>query len=152
VTAKGTEVGPARAVAPLPVGTDLRLAFGSLDGRLFLTAGGEVIACFEHDVPFQSPRELLPGERWERPRVNVLHVAATGSGELRVHRLRAFHDIHYQPRSETWRLEPGEIFVLGDNSFDSADSRDHAREPFRMEDLVGRPVAVMAPGARRRWL
>ena len=65
--------------------------------------------------------------------------------------------LHYTLENETaWpgviRLEPGEIFVLGDNSYDSSDSRDFASDPFRIEDLVGRPLAVLAPRARMRWL
>lgn len=146
---------PARdelVVPSLPLGRTLQLAYGYLDGRLFVIADGVLIAWFEHTVEFRSPRELQPGETFARPEANLLHLGVAGTGRVRIARVRGFHDVHWQPRSESFRLEPGELFVLGENSYDSSDSRDHPGDPFRIEDLVGRPIGVLAPGSRRRWL
>ena len=62
-----------------------------------------------------------------------------------------WRDIYYSPRplgaalnspTATWQLGPDELFLLGDNSPVSVDSRvwPHPGVPLRM--LVGRPLAV----------
>lgn len=108
----------------------------------------------DFDVPWRSPREaVLPGA-YRKPPANLLHVGVAGTrGEVRIGHLRGFHDVHYGsgelPRVP---LEIGDIFLLGDNSFDSRDSRDLVTEPFRLDDLIGAPVAILAPLSRMRWL
>ena len=44
----------------------------------------------------------------------------------------------------------GQIYVLGDNSGDSLDSRYYG--PVRLERFVGKPVAITRPWSRVRWL
>ncbi|MEM7305239.1 MAG: S26 family signal peptidase [Planctomycetota bacterium] len=51
---------------------------------------------------------------------------------------------------EVLRLGPDEYFLLGDNSGRSNDSR--VIGPVKSERLLGRPVAVVRPLARLRWL
>lgn len=152
VSVMGAPVGAEIAAPAIEPDRPLDLEFGYLDGRLFLVVDGELVLWLDHDIPLRSARELVATGVGPRHVANGLHVAAIGTGAVRCDRVRAFHDVHWQPRAETYRLEPGEIFVMGDNSFDSSDSRDHPSEPFRVEDLIGRPVAVIAPAARRRWL
>ncbi|MFO1054075.1 MAG: S26 family signal peptidase [Planctomycetota bacterium] len=152
VTTRGAPTGAEVQAPRLEPGTWHRIRVGCLDGRLFLVADGRLLLWVEHEVPFRSPRDLVPLEDRPRPPANAIHIAATGRGAMAVREITGFHDVHWQPRSETYRLEPGEIFVLGDNSYDSSDSRDFASDPFRIEDLVGRPLAVLAPRARMRWL
>lgn len=148
----GAPVGEELVVPPLPIARAMHLTAGYLDGRFFVLLDGSLVAWFEHAIEMRSPRELQPGEPFTRPEANLLHIGVAGAGRMRVHRVLAFHDVHWQPRVETWRIEPGEVFVLGENSFDSADSRDHADDPFRIDDLVGRPIAILAPRGRRAWL
>jgi len=134
---------------PVPaLGTRVTVAFGYLDGRLFLEVDGRLAALVAFPMP--ANRESAG---------NVLRLAVLGTGEAelaRVHRVRLFHDVYYQPENRPYagireyRVEPGELFLLGDNTFDSTDSR--RRGPFAAADLVGRPVAVIGPWSRARWL
>jgi signal peptidase I len=141
--------------AEIPSAGDRRfsLAYGYLDGRLFLEIDGQIVFCRAYDLPEEPDREpALPG-----PEVhNLLHLAVAG-GSLRIHRLRVFHDVYYKsmrapfaPMPPPVELQPGELFLLGDNTFDSRDSRTGRR--FASADLVGRPLAILGPGQRRRWL
>jgi hypothetical protein len=47
-------------------------------------------------------------------------------------------------------LGPNEIFVLGDDSEQSFDSRDYG--PVKLSESLGRPSAVVGPWSRMRWL
>jgi hypothetical protein len=47
-------------------------------------------------------------------------------------------------------VAPGHWFLLGDNSFDSRDSRHF--DAVASASFVGRPLAVLAPASQRRWL
>ena len=49
--------------------------------------------------------------------------------------------------TRTWRLEPGEYFVMGDNRAHSTDSREYG--PVKADMLVGRVVLRYWPP--RRW-
>ena len=87
---------------------------------------------------------------------NLLHVAAAG-GAIRIDRLRVFHDVYYKslrgpttPAAAGVELPPGAMYLLGDNTFDSRDSRMGLT--FLLSDLVGRPLGVIGPLARMRWL
>ncbi len=139
----------------LPVGRS-SISFGYLDGHMFVTIDDELAAWLQIDVPWSVPRDLVLPEPLPRPVANRLHIGVTGA-PLAIHSLEGFHDVHYlgergSSRRDGFELEPGDIFVLGDNSGDSSDSRERGRDPLRIEDLVGRPVAVLAPWSRRRWL
>ena len=85
---------------------------------------------------------------------NGLHVAAIGDPDatVSISALSGFHDVHFGRSEEVFELEDGEIFLLGDNASISTDSRNRPRRPFRLEQLIGRPVAVLGPSSRRRWL
>lgn len=152
----GDNAGEAHQAPPLPLGGAAVLSFGYLDGHLFVTLGNELAAWLPFDVPWTAPKDLVLPDDWPRPPVNRLHVGVAGA-PLVVRRLEAFHDVHYlgergSSRRDGFELEPGDIFVLGDNSGDSSDSRERGREPLRLGDLVGRPIAVLSPWSRRRWL
>lgn len=152
----GELVGEPDPAPPLPEGRAFRIRFGYLDGRFFVAVDDELAVWRPHDVPWSSPRDpVLPGA-YRKPPANLLHVGVEGAA-ARLTRLRGFHDLHYASDRRSvggedgYRLEPGQIFVLGDNSFDSADSRDRA-VPFEYADLIGRPMAIIAPPDRLRWL
>lgn len=144
---RGTSsAGPLRAP---PLGGPVSVAFGYLDGRLFLEVNGRLAALLPQDLPGNA----------ELAQRNAIRVAVLGRGEracARIVRLRLFHDVYYQAENQPWvglreyKIEPDEVFLLGDNTFDSVDSR--ARGPFAAADIVGRPLAVIGPLQRVRWL
>ncbi len=151
----GEQAGPVHSAPPLPRGA-ASIAFGYLDGHLFVTVGPELVAWLPVEVPWSAPRDLVLPDSLPRPPANLLHIAVSGA-PLAIHRIEGFHDVHYlgeqgSSRRDGFELEPGDLFVLGDNSGDSSDSRERGRDPLRREDLVGRPMAVLAPWSRRRWL
>ncbi len=128
------------------------LVFGYLDGHLFFVLGETLL--LHHPV-------VLPRNPQCR-RQNALHLGLAGKAGAVLSRLRVFHDIHYATAGgsraqgqQPYELEPGELFLLGDNSHDSADSRfatfNQPRTP-SLTDLVGRPVAVIAPWSQARML
>lgn len=99
------------------------------------------------------PGELPPGRSTLGPRVVIL---VDGPAELR--ELRVDRDLDYAsgPTFGTHGdgadvlLGPDEIFVLGDNTLHSRDSRDYG--PVPLARVLGRPLAITRPAERRRWL
>lgn len=144
-----------RAGPALRAGVPIALAFGHLDGRFFLEADGA--ALFEHDLDL--PAGVAGEEKFRGQRIdNLLHVGVAGA-PLRITRLRVFHDVHYDSlqaptgRSPAPQLVPeASLWLLGDNSRFSRDSRDRQIGAYPMADLVGKPVAVIGPWARMRCL
>ena len=61
-------------------------------------------------------------------------------------------DIGVDPKhfSPVRRLEPGQVFLLGDNAADSRDSRMFG--PVPLQAFVGRPRIVLGPWPRTHWL
>ena len=121
------------------------LSFGYLDGRLFLVAD---------DVPLLLTGLTLDEDRnYRRP--NRLHFGIVG-GSIAIDRVRVFRDLSYSTilgahavGSGVYTFEPGHMFLLGDNTNDSSDSRE-ALGMVRVDRLVGRPFAILAPGNRTR--
>jgi signal peptidase I len=92
-------------------------------------------------------REKLPGRlRGGRVRVE-LHDGPASLEEMEVMR-----DLHYEPLKESpnqsWPIREGEVFVLGDNSAKSRDSRWFGA--IRTGELTGRVFAVAWPPSRVR--
>ncbi len=143
---------------PLRKGSDEFLSFGYLDGHFFLEiAAGNLPLHHEHPLPSEfDPSDLgMPGEAHL---ANLMHIGSRGGGLL-IRGMRVFHDVYYQPSPDrVFELAPGEIFLLGDNSLQSSDSRSlvstSAKQGyhFRRQDLIGRPIAVIGPWAAMRWL
>lgn len=99
------------------------------------------------------PGELPPGRSTLGPRVVILVDGPAALRDLRVDR-----DLDYAsgPTFGTHGdgadvlLGPDEIFVLGDNTLHSRDSRDYG--PVPLSRVLGRPLAITRPADRRRWL
>jgi hypothetical protein len=125
------------------------LAFGYLDGRLFLVVGDHAVVL--RDMARASGEDEAQG--WPE---NVLHFAVAGrADDVRLARVRLFHDVFFRPETAAfaepgYRVEPHEVFLLGDNSAFSVDSR--RRGAFPASAIVGRPVAIIGPVHRMRWL
>jgi hypothetical protein len=151
--------GEVKAHGTMPVITGAaktRVEFGFLDGRLFFAIEGRADSLWcevlkaewrSADTPTAQP---LPK--------NLLHLGAIGPRSVRVARCSVFRDLHYfrermigvAMHTYAIHVEPGTVYLLGDNSFDSRDSRQMGALPIR--DFVGQPRCVIGPPARSRWL
>ncbi len=148
----GTPAGEDFSGPKLVWNTPVAVSFGYLDGHGFLIVQGELVL----------HRRLKLPSREDTPRENALHFGVAGErGEVRILGIVVFHDVHYlENQARTRRLGgntpymvPNDhLFLLGDNTPVSHDSRDFEMSWFRLDDLVGRPIAVLAPLSRSRFL
>lgn len=124
--------------------------FAYLDGRAVLLHNGETL--FAHAIDLQHP------EDYSRP--NALHFGAVAAGEaaeLRITALELFRDISYsssgggQGPEGTYPVPRDHLFLLGDNTNDSTDSRNGLGS-VHLSRLLGRPRAILAPASRRRLI
>lgn len=140
----------------LAPGKAVEVTFGYLDGHCFLIVGNELVLHRKLELPVARANRA-------GARPNGLHFGVAGKegAAMKIPVVEVFHDVHYledQSRTrrrgsnEPYTVPRGCMFLLGDNARDSHDSRDLETEPFRLEDLVGRPVAILAPPTRRRIL
>ena len=141
----------ARRGAPLQQGQTASISFGYLDGRFFLIADGALL--FHEELALAKDPAAAPAGRGPD---NLLHLGAIG-GEVRLRRVRVFHDVYYKALRSPFgslptpsMIEPDNLYLLGDNTFESRDSR--SGRSFPRSDLVGRPLAVIGPLSRMRWL
>ena len=134
-----------RTVAALPDDGG-RLTFGYLDSRLFLLLQDEIL--------YHAPVEMLYVAQ-PRP-LTRLHLGVAG-GELRIDRIEVFHDMHISSTdrifggTDGYNVPEGSMFLLGDNTYQSSDSRSTLGTVPRSR-LVGRPVVILAPTSRARAL
>ncbi len=165
--------GTACAFVATPVGGEYRLTFdadgeGRLQGNAgtvsngrtqrfeFFLIDGRVGAAIDGDVAFEAI--------FDRGRDVLLASHAIGAPELELRngrgRLTAFEiwrDLHFtRPADahygldEAFEVPEGALFVLGDASDQSIDSRYYGA--ITRSQLRGRPLATIAPARRRRWL
>ncbi len=125
-----------------------RLRFSNVDNTVTAELP-ELGACLRTSYDENEPGTVPNGHRGPR-------VAFGGEGlQARFRSIRILRDLYYT-RSGTFGIDapialgPNEIFMLGDNSTWSQDSRHYG--PVHLSELVGRPVAVVWPPARMRWL
>lgn len=143
--------------AQLPVVAAPRLLeFGCVDDQLFFVVDRRTDAtwCMPRARDWSNNHAGIGG-----PRAHV-YVGAIGATALRVSRLLVFHDLFvFRERIAgmpgqvgSWpRFVPaGAWFLLGDNAFDSRDSRHFDAVP--RSAFVGRPWAVLGPWPWSRWL
>ena len=102
---------------------------------------------------------LLAAFLWFGEPANALRIAAVGGAGGAIERLTVFRDVHwFRPPLEVGsvtsqtasHVPPGTVWLLGDNSVDSRDSR-HFRD-LPASTFVGRPRAVLGPWPYQRWL
>ncbi|MEZ6036925.1 MAG: S26 family signal peptidase [Planctomycetota bacterium] len=139
----------------LAAGPVSRVTFGLLDNRVWIDLGdGRTAVIARHDDwVVTDERGLPPGFR------TLLHAAAVGE-PLRPTAVAVDRDIYYarlrvaalpgSPGSWPRTVPQGQWFLLGDNCFDSRDSRQFGA--VAKTSFLGVPCCVIGPPARRRWL
>lgn len=132
------------AEVELAPGRWIELSFANVDDHLVLrsSALGRVLR-----ASYSGNRPCPPELRW--PRVGF----TISGGVASVRSVRVLRDLFYTEAgtygtTAPIRLGPDEYFLLGDNSAASTDSRHFG--PVRAHELIGVPIAVVAP--HLRWL
>jgi signal peptidase I len=136
------------AVSALPLQTWTSLRFLNIDNHLRVEVNGAAI--LDHRYPSNrdggGPGGISTGER----------VLLGGVGcQVRFRDIHVFRDVHNTQRGEFGvnapvLLGPGELFLLGDNSSVSQDSREFG--PVSIDRLIGRVTRVVWPRDRARVL
>ena len=117
----------------------------NVDGGVRVLVNGRVLLSW--DQPPQEPPATPP-------RNDPSLVVEGGSIELT--RVTVLRDLHFgnagpwSSGSDVITIPPGQVFVLGDNSPRSRDSRWFGTVP--ESEVLGRPVAIYRPWARAGWL
>lgn len=131
------------------VGAWNRVEFANVDNHLSARFGAtRLTAGYEHNTPAAGVRP--PGTTIGQ-RVKL----GGESCQLELRGLRLYRDLHYSARGEyavgtPFSIEPGKVFLLGDNSSKSRDSREYG--PVDLTRVVGRAVMVVWPPSAVRWL
>jgi hypothetical protein len=133
----------------------VRLRCGLLDDQLYLCLDDDPQQCWVWPRPPAWDGEA----RWFGGPRTHLHLGV-GGGAAEVTQLTVCRDLYVfreriagmpgEPLGWPRYVAPGHWFLLGDNSFDSRDSRHF--DAVASASFVGRPLAVLAPASQRRWL
>jgi hypothetical protein len=124
-----------------------QITFGRLDGRDFVMLDDDFTLPIKTPLKATSP---MP-KTW-------LHVGVVGEVSASIASLRVFRDVfsYRQPElsvgASGWprRIDAGHWFLLGDNAFDSRDSRQIGAIP--TSKFLGIPTHVIGPPSRARRL
>jgi len=125
------------------------LSFENIDNHVIAEIAGRVLSA-DYDANTPLVGVINENDRHLQPRVNL----TAAEIEVRIEQLTLARDLFYTATGPLGTgspvaLGPDEIFVLGDNSADSRDSRVFG--PVRLGDLAGRAISVVWPlGAARR--
>ncbi len=126
-----------------------RIEVSTMDRQVLVAVNGETL--FE---PYAYRVESTASRRSVLAPIQF----SSQSGPLEVHRLQVYRDIHYVPGSvpahlneprEPRQLGPGELFVLGDNTQVSVDSRHWPPGSVTMPLVIGRPLVLHLPSRRQ---
>ncbi len=128
-----------------------RVTFSNIDDHLAVDVDGRRVLLAEYggNTPLGGVSDPRQRHRLPRAAFGAEGVTAFIGG------VRLYRDLHYTDRgafgtSESVRLGPGEIFVLGDNSAESLDGREWG--PISVGEVIGVPLAVPWPLASARRL
>jgi signal peptidase I len=129
-----------------------RIEYGFLDNRFFLIVDDHIV---DLRVRLEAWHGAEEGLQAHSGPPTLLYFAATGDA-VRIPRLEVFRDLYwfrdpvpFRERRED-EVPPGKIYLLGDNSLDSQDSRYFG--PVSLTEYVGRPLMVLGPWSRQRLL
>ncbi len=143
----------------LPLNSWLKARFANVDDCLLLTllVEGLDVGAGESGLGASYAGNVFASTDLRREGLSyVPRVHLGGEGvRLELARLRIERDLYYTPRDRWGVEEPvqlgvDQLFVLGDNSAHSRDSREFG--PVSISDVVGRPRWVVWPWAVRRTL
>ena len=140
------QLAEARTALPLRAWTTVR--FLNIDNHLRVLVDGVAILDHRYEINREGggPGGISTGER----------VLLGGVGcQLRFREIQVHRDVHYTQRgaygvNAPVLLGPNEIFLLGDNSTVSQDSREFG--PVSLDRLIGRVTRVVWPRERARAL
>jgi signal peptidase I len=122
---EGGGTARAESSAPLQAGREVKLRVQNLDDELRLVVDGEVL-CRVDVAPV-------------RHQLSHVEVETIGGG-ARLEDVAVFRDLHYlgdRAHSSRFVIPDGHYVVLGDNTQDSADSRDWRVATYRWSDEAG---------------
>ncbi len=158
-------VGDAAAQRARIVGTpangSVRVEFGRLDGQLFFCVDGRRETLWTCELRPEWTRADPGPSAWMLPS-NGLALAVVGDVPVPVQSLEIFRDLHwFRPpldvgapnglaRSDARHVPAGSVYLLGDNSVDSRDSRMFG--PVPLASFVGRPTWALGPWPYTRKL
>jgi type IV secretory pathway protease TraF len=149
---RGTAEPMAQVELDWPAGAWRRVRFSNLDNRLELALDGGP-ACLSCTYAENTPMGGQPDPSYHHL---IPRAAFWASGlTAQVRSVRVLRDLHYTERGEygvrqPLQLGPDELYLLGDNSSESLDSRELG--PFTLEDVLGVPLAVVWPPSSWRVL
>jgi signal peptidase I len=130
----------------------IRLELALVDGRATLAINEDVVSAISYDPEFERSRASSPGN----PDAGSVHMEiSVAGGKIEIPSLKVYRDIYYrhQTASRTqqnspqraWKLEPDELFLSGDNSPISLDSRTWKPGTIHTSYLIGKPLFLHLP-------
>ncbi len=151
--AQGKENRHPRGTTPIRGPGSYRVMFINVDHQLRLLVDGEEV---RFDAPTTYPL-LVPADEPLLPAAADYAPAGIGAGpgtRVSVDHLVLYRDVHYLASSNRFGpaipyrdfpLEPGQYFMLGDNTASSKDAREWAYHYVEEELLIGRALFIYWP-------